>query len=201
MGNTERLYRAMKEFTEKQNENREIYLRKKKSLEGFKGSARYQKDLDEAMKIRKDADKLARERCSRIVNETLEDMQKKNATRGVKAPSEEMIRILTVAKEAWKGDENALERYGMNYGALATEEIGTQTALNAIQDLGRACGNIMKRSGAKRTLENGMLFHYQKYGGECDPDDLPREKPYTTEQEFYDRELSVNYQLFHDAVD
>ena len=45
-------------------------------------------------------------------------------------------------------------------------------------------------------LPDGTLVaYYQKYGGECDPDDLPREKPYTTEQEFYDRELSVNYQL------
>ena len=109
MTNTERLYTAIRDFTDKRRENRETYLRRKKSLEGYRGSAGYQKDLDAAMKIRKDADEVARKECQKIVDETIADMVRKNGSRTVTPPTEEQIRILTVAQMIRKPSKEALD--------------------------------------------------------------------------------------------
>lgn len=134
MTNTDRLYTAMRDFTDKRRENREIFLRKKKSLEGYKGSAGYQKDLDAAMKIRKDADEVARKECQRIVDETLADMVKKNGSRTVAVPTDEHIRLLTVAKMMKKPSKEALDN-------IANSLEGNALALAALNDIAREAWN------------------------------------------------------------
>ena len=234
MTNTDRLYTAMRDFTNTRRENREIYLRKKKSLEGYKGSEGYQKDLDAAMKIRKEADEVARVACQKIVDEALADMVKKNRSRGVTPPTDEMIRILTVARmmkkpsfptldaianslggnalalaaltdigrEAWKDDPAVIHHmeFTRNYSAMATDEMGASAAHDAIKALGKSCGEIMRGSGAKRAAELAASNHARIYGGKYDPDELNQEEPYMTERDFYNRTLSVDYDLFAKAV-
>ena len=233
MTNTDRLYTAMRDFTNTRRENREEYLRKKKSLEAYKGSAGYEKDLNAARKVREDKDAAARAICKKDVDAALQAMQKANNKRGLAAPTEEHVRILQVAQmlkkptkstldaianslggnalalaaltdiahEAWAGDANALERYTMNYNAQATEEMSTQSAEDAIRSLAKTCGQIMNGSGANRVAEMGKAHNERIYGAHYDPDDLPQEKPYMTESDFYSRELAgANYSLFAKAV-
>lgn len=130
MTNTDRLYTAMRDFTNARRENREIYLRKKKQLESYKGSAGYEKDLDAAMKIRKDADEVARVACKKVVDEALAAMDKVNSSRGVTPPSDEMIRILTVARMIKKPSMKTLD-------AIANSLEGNALALSALTDIAR----------------------------------------------------------------
>ena len=232
MTNTDKLYTAIRDFTNTRRENRETYLRKKKGLESYKGSAGYQKDLDAAMKVRKDADKIARDACKKTVDEALNDMIKKNQSRGIVPPSDEAIRILTVAqmlkkpskstldsianslggnalalaaltdiaKEAYKDDPNRLEQYIRNYAADATEDLGAAEAQAAIKTLGSVCSRIMNGSGANHVRELTAEHHKRVYNQDYDPDDLPQEEPYSSERDFYDRTISVKYDLFAKAV-
>lgn len=234
MTNTDRLYTAMRDFTNTRRENREKFLRVKKSLEGYKGSKQYDEEIKKAMKIRQDADEVARKDCKRIVDEALADMVKVNSSRGVTPPSDEMIRILTVARmikkpsmktldaiansldgnalalaaltdigrEAWKDDPAAIHHleFVRNYGVMATKGYDPENAQKVITDLGRACGEIMRGSGAKRAAELAASNHARRFGGTYDPDDLKQEEPYMTERDFYNRTLNVDYDLFAKAV-
>ena len=74
MTNTDRLYTAMREFTNTRRQNRDIYLQTKKRLDTYKGSEGYQADLDKAMKQRRDADESARKICKKEVTEALDSM-------------------------------------------------------------------------------------------------------------------------------
>ena len=229
MTNTERLYEAMRDFTDKRRENREIFLKKKKSLEGYKGSPGYQKDLDAAMKIRKDADEAARKACQQIVNETLTDMVKKNGSRTIAAPTDEHIRLLTVAKMMRKPSKEALNNIANslggnalalaaltdiarqawkndkhpfipNYGAKATGDLSADYVNDTIRSLDHTCAEIMKGSGISRVREIGLKHNAAIFGAKYDPDDYPLEEPYQTERDFYKRETGVDYDLFSKAV-
>ena len=72
---------------------------------------------------------------------------------------------------------------------------------DAIRSLAKTCGQIMNGSGANRVAEMGKAHNERIYGAHYDPDDLPQEKPYMTESDFYSRELAgANYSLFAKAV-
>ncbi len=159
MTNTERLFIAMRDFTDKRRENREAYLRRKKSLEGYRGSAGYQKDLDAAMKIRKDADASARKECQRIVDEALADMAKKNASRTVEAPTEEQIRLLTVAGMIKKPSRDMLDTIANSLG-------GSPLALAALTSIAKEAW----KDDTKGTSQ--FVPHYEAEAGEYTADSV-----------------------------
>lgn len=130
MTNTDRLYTAIRDFTNARSVNRETYLSKKKRLESYRGSDGYKKELDEEMKKRKKADAEARDVCRKIVNETLADMKKANGKRGVVPPSDEHIRLLTVAQMMKKPSISTLESIAASLG-------GNAVALAALSDIAR----------------------------------------------------------------
>lgn len=230
MTNTDRLYTAIRDFTNARSAHREEFLRKKRSLETYKGSAGYEKDLKAARKMREDADAAARAICQKDVDAALQAMQKANSKRGVIAPTEDQVRILQVAQMLKKPTKPTLdaianslggnslsllalsdiardawageeERFTMNYSSLATAEMSAHDAAEAIRSLGRTCVQIMNGSGANRAREIGADKAKRIHGANYDPDDLPQEAPYMTESEFYSRELpGANYSLFAKAV-
>ena len=233
MTNTEKIYNAMKDFTDKRSANRETYLKKKKEIEKYQGSVGYQKGISDAMKIRKDANEEARKECEKIVNEVISDMVKKNSERKIEAPTDEQVRLLTVAKmlkkpskaaldsianslngnalslaaltdiarDAWKDEPNVLERYIPNYEQYASRELSAQAVTDTIKELQKVCSEIRAGSGANRVREYGADFNARHYGGKYDPDELPQEELYTSERDFYNRELrGVDYDLFAAAV-
>lgn len=223
MTNTDKLYEAVKTFTDKRRENREAYLRRKKSLEGYRGSAGYQKDLDAAMKIRKDADAVAREECKKVVEETIEEMYKKNRSRTFEAPTEEQIRLLTVAGMIKKPSRETLDtianslggspivlaaltsiakeawgndekgKYIPNFEAQATEGYTAESTAAMIRGLHDKCMDIMSGSGANMIREQLAALHQKHHGGSVDVDTLPQEEPYTSKSDFYKRELGLYF--------
>lgn len=105
-----------------------------------------------------------------------------------------------IARDAWKDDPNRLAQFTRNYTALATNELGAETAHLAIKDLGKRCADIMNGTGANRIREMSADHAKRIHGANYDPDDLPQEAPYTSERDFYQRELSADYDLFSAAV-
>lgn len=112
-----------------------------------------------------------------------------------------------IAKAAWHDPEKVktdpayrLESYTHNYRAMATKEISVPDAHAAIKELADRCGKIMRGTGANHVREMAAERNKRMYGMEYDPDDLPQEAPYETERDFYNRELSVSYDLFAAAV-
>lgn len=130
MSNTDRLYFAMRDFTDKQRENRDKFIKRKKDLEKYRGSEGYQRNLDEAIEIRKKADDEARKECEKIVEETIADMIKKNQSRKLEAPTDEQIRFLTVAQMMEKPSKTALDSIANSLG-------GNGLALAALSTIAR----------------------------------------------------------------
>lgn len=106
-----------------------------------------------------------------------------------------------IARDAWKDDPNRLAQFTRNYTAQATVEMGAEDAHLAIKDLGKRCFEIMNSSGANKVREMGAKQSKRLHGNNYDPDNLPQEEPYTSERDFYQRELSsAGYDLFCAAV-
>lgn len=223
MTNTDKLYEAVKTFTDKRRENREAYLRKKKSIEGYRGSAGYSTDLEKAMKIRKDADAVAREECKKVVDEAIAEMYKKNRSRTFEAPTEEQIRLLTVAGMIRKPSRETLdtianslggsplalaaltsiakeawkgekeENYVPNFEAQATDGYTAESTAAMIRALHDKCRHIMSGSGANMVREELAKVHQKHHGGEVDMDELPQEEPYESKSDFFRRELGTYF--------
>lgn len=106
-----------------------------------------------------------------------------------------------IAKDAWKDDPNRLAQFTRNYAAQATAELGAEETHLAIKALGKRCADIMNGTGANRIREISADHAKRIHGANYDPDELPQEAPYTSERDFYQRELvSTDYDLFSAAV-
>ena len=230
MTHTDYLYRAMQDFTNARAENRRVYMERKRQLSAYQGSEGYKKELDEAMKKRRDADSVAREKCKKTVSDALDMMQRDCEKRAMTPPTTEMVNLLTVARMLDKPSKATLDAvanslggnalalaalndiahnawkderesyYIPNYAARATNELTGEAVESAIRGLRRRCSEIMNSTGASRLRERTAKMNATHYGGEVDPDELPQEAPYDSERDFYKRELSVDYDLFAKAV-
>lgn len=98
MDNAYYLYEAMNTFRMDQIANRAKYLEKKKSLDKYAGSAAYADDMKKIQEERNQANAAARAACKAKIKPIFNNMREANAKRGITAPSEEAIRILTAVK-------------------------------------------------------------------------------------------------------
>lgn len=106
-----------------------------------------------------------------------------------------------IARDAWKDEMNISNRVVPNYSAgRAAKELDPQVVAEAINGLQRTCNDILASSGANRIREMGADRSRRVHGGQYDPDSLPQEPEYMTEQDFYKREGHVDYSLFAAAV-
>lgn len=106
-----------------------------------------------------------------------------------------------IMHDAWKDEPNRLERIIPNYSdGRVAKELNPQVVAEAINDLQRTCNRILDGSGANRIREMGADRSQRVHGGQYDPDELPQEPEYASEQDFYKREGSANYALFAAAV-
>lgn len=230
MTNTDSLYVAMNDFRKAQIANRETYLQKKRNIDRYKGSEGYSGDLQKIQKERADANAAARAICKEKVDLIFKCMANANRKRAATPPTEEQLRLLNaasmmkkpsklmldsiansmngnavglavlddIAKAAWADDPNS---YTPNYAAMAEKEMSVPDADAAIRSLANTCNRIMNGSGAKHTQEMGAEHNRKLYGMQYDPDDFEQEKEYSTERDFYNRELSSgSYETFAAAV-
>lgn len=106
-----------------------------------------------------------------------------------------------IMHDAWKDEQNRLERAIPNYSeGRVAKELNPQVVAEAINDLQRTCNRILDGSGANRIREMGADRSQRVHGGQYDPDELPQEPEYASEQDFYKREGPANYALFAAAV-
>ena len=233
MTNTFALYDAMSDFRKAQIASRETYLQKKKRIDPYAGSTGYEDDLKKIREERNQANAAARAACKAKIDPIFKAMREANAKRSIAAPSEEAIRILTVAsmlkkpsksfldavsnsldgsalclaaldsiaRSAWENDPDPNKRWTPHYEAsAAAKELDPQYAADAIKALQNTCNEILNGSGANRVRERGADRNMRVHGMAYDPDDLPQEPEYMTEQDFYKREGSSDYELFAAAV-
>jgi hypothetical protein len=106
-----------------------------------------------------------------------------------------------IATTAYQNDDNVLKKFHPNYAAMASTELTVPAADDAIKSLASTCERIMTGSGVSRVRELGLKRNKEMYGMDYDPDDYPQEPEYSSEKDFYDRELKwTDYALFAAAV-
>ena len=94
-------------------------------------------------------------------------------------------------RKAWR-DEPRDKRWTPNYSADRTKtELEPHIVVEAIKNLQRTCYSILEGSGASRFREMSAETAKKRHGSEYDPDLLPQEPEYTSQKDFYDRELSA----------
>lgn len=107
----------------------------------------------------------------------------------------------TIMHDAWKDELNIANRVTPNYSTgRAAKELDPQVVAEAINNLQHTCNKILDSSGANRIREIGADRNKRIHGGQYDPDDLPQEEEYISEEDFFKRECSVDYALFAAAV-
>lgn len=224
MTNTEYLYNAMKRFTEARAAARETYMQTMKPYQGAKGSPFYTEQQKKALKIRNDAVEAAKAECIKTVDDALSLMRRTSSNRPMTAPTEEQLRILqmlkmrkTVTPAELQTAANAMNGNGAalaviqeisreqnhtphNYTAMSTDGLPASAAEDAIKLLREACAGILE-SGLTRAKRIASEYHARIYGENVAPDDLPQEKPYSSERDFYEHALPwMPYEVFAKAV-
>lgn len=109
MTNTFALYDAMSDFRKAQIASRETYLQKKKRIDPYAGSTGYEDDLKKIREERNQANAAACAACKAKIDPIFKAMHEANAKRGITAPSEEAIRILTAVKMLEKPSKTFLD--------------------------------------------------------------------------------------------
>ncbi len=224
MTNTEYLYNAIKRFKEARAAAREAYMQTMKPYERAKGSPFYTEQQEKALKIRNDAVEAAKAECIKTVDDALSLMRRTSNNRPMTAPTEEQLRILqmlkmrkTVTPAELQTAANAMNGNGLalaviqeiareqncvthNYTAMSTDGLPASAAETAIKTLQKACADILE-SSVTRATRIASEYHARNYGAKDAPDDLPQEKPYSSERDFYERAMPwTPYEAFAKAV-
>ena len=109
MDNAYYLFEAMNDFRKAQIASRGNYLQKKQQLDRYKGSAAYDEDLKKLCDERDTVNAAARATCKAKIEPIFKAMHEANAKRGITAPSEEAIRILTAVQMLKKPSKTFLD--------------------------------------------------------------------------------------------
>lgn len=223
MTNTERLYQAMKRFTDTRREAREAYMQTMAKYQTAKGSPFYQEQQEQAQKERADKVNRAKGECLASIKVALSDMRKASENKPMQAPTEEQLRILQMLKmrthvtdaelqtaaNAMNGNGAALaiideiekERGGhRNYLFMAKTQLSPQAAMQAIDRLTESCRDILEHSST-RAARIAASYREHLSGNHLDADQMTQEPPYMSEEDFYGRMLpSTSYEALQRTV-
>lgn len=226
MSNTTNLYRTIATFMQARSEAREELQLMTRRYASARGSQMY---VDEMSKAKQKWEKTIADAqlvAMQEIRETLKAMAEKADQIKMQPPTEEQLRILQLLKMKEKlteaecsGAANAMDG---NAAALALlDEMATKsgvvhvpfvrtlavktyspdTARQTIKELGEACFEIVNNaSGASKPALLAKQWHKNTFGGSFDPFELPQEKPFEDESEFYTR-MNIPLSAFSAAVD
>lgn len=226
MSNTTRLYRAVAAFIQAREEAREEYLLMGRRYAAAKGSQMYVDEMSKARKKREETVSGAQVIARQEIRETINAMAEKADKIKMQPPTEEQLRILQLlslkerpttaelegAANAMDGNAAALslvdelaKKSGIVHvpftSRLSVKAYDPLTARQAIQRLGNACYSIVDNTtGANSTALLCAENHQRLYGGSFDPDELPQEKAFEDESDFYNQ-LNIPLSAFSVAVD
>lgn len=226
MSNTTSLYRTVAAFMLARSEAREEYQEAARRYASAKGSQMYTDKMNEAQKKRDKTISDAQFIAKQEIRETLKAMAEKADKIKMQPPTEEQLRILQLLKmkdrltaaecfgaaNAMDGNAAALAlldelatKSGVHHGSfvrsLAVKTYSPETARETIQYLGESCFAIVNNaSGASRVSMLAKKWHTSRYGGDFDSFELPQEKTFVDELDFYER-MNVPLSAFSAAVD
>lgn len=219
MKNTECLYNAMAKYQRARAAARDEYLQTMKRIETAKGSAFYTNEREKARRKRDEAVNVAQVDARHDVDHALNCMREAINGRKMVAPTDEQLRILQMLRlrdHVTKGElDAAANAMNGNYSALgvvddvarangipadymgrATQTMDTDAALRFVGEVTQACARrINDAVGADRARQLEAARHVNKYGGAFDADDLPQERPYDGESDFFGRFTRVPYEV------
>ena len=226
MSNTANLYRTIATFMQARSEAREELQVMTRRYASARGSQMYADEMSKAKQKWEQTIAGAQLIAKQEIRETLKAMAEKADKIKMQPPTEEQLRILQLLKMKSRlteaecdGAANAMDG---NAAALALlDEMATEsgiahvpfvrrlavktyspdTARQTIKELGEACFEIVNNtSGASRPALLSKQWHKNTFGGSFDPFELPQEKPFEDENEFYTR-MNIPLSAFSAAVD
>lgn len=224
MNNTKLLYEAMKRFTDTRAKAREEYLRTVKPLERAKGTQYYNDAVRKATEARQQAVEAAKFECIASVNNALGLMREVATNRAMTPPTAEQLRILQLLKMresvtpnelqaaavAMMGNGTALQvlddiakkqgHLKRGYSYMAKDGLSITEAEETICNLQKVCSAIIHGTGATKTATLSAEFNLRHNGRAYNPDDLPQDAPYASEQDFYARTISTPFDVLAQTV-
>ena len=230
MGNTTTIYNAVQRFISIRDQARADYEKRMTEIQRFKGSAGYDAEQKKTMTQRLATVEAARAECEKVLVPAFTSMMEKNNARTVAAPSEEEIRLLQAVSMMTKPSLATLDSVSRAmksplalaalddiatrtndkghpvtaYAARAADELAIDKGDEAIKVLRNKCTDILRNvSGANHTRLASAQHNKKRYGVDYDADSFEREKPYTGESDFLQRELGTSADivaLFQNAV-
>ena len=162
MDNAYYLFEAMNDFRKAQIASRETYFQKKNELERYRGSVAYEEDLKKIQEERNKTNAAARAACKAKIEPIFQAMHEANAKRGITAPSEEAIRILTAVKMLKKPAKPFLD-------CVANSLDGNALALAVLNEIARDAWKD------ELLIENRVVPDYSSIAAkELNPDDAAK---------------------------
>lgn len=227
MTNTDILFSAIDTFMEEREKSRSAFLDTKRSCERLKGSEAYSEEMAAAQQKRDEAVNAAQAAARISINKALAGMRDQISNIRIEAPTDEMVRVLTVLKmrdhlTRAELDEAAAQMEGNGAGLAVIAELAGKNGISGAQYLlqtkkrltaegARALLKVItdgsnsilrNRTGAARAAALYGESQAARYGsGSVDPDMLQQEKRYSSKAEFFESITGVSFDTITKAVD
>ena len=227
MSNTDILFTAIDTFMEARENARAAFLDTKRRCERMKGSDAYSEEMAAAQQKREETVNAAQAEARINVNKALAGMQDQIGNIRAEAPTDEMVRVLTVLKmrdhlTRAELDEAAALMGGNGAGLAVLAELAGKNGISGAQylmqtkkgltaDGARALLKVItdgsnsilrNRTGAARAAALYGESQAARYGsGSVDPDMLQQEKRYSSKAEFFESITGVSFDTITKAVD
>lgn len=219
MTNTEYLYNAMKQYQQARSAARAEFIETMKPLESAKGTPYYSDKRDTALRKREEAVKAAQDEARRVLSIAVNCMRNAISSRKMVPPTEEQLRILQMlnmrdkvsraeldtAANAMDGNGSALALLSeiadkndipVSYDHMSTTGLAANTAERLVLEIRAACvKRINDTVGARHSSVLAADYYARNHGNSYNPDDLPQEAPYESEEEFYSGITSIPFNI------
>ena len=223
MSNTDILFTAIDTFMEARENARSAFLDTKRRCESMKGSDAYSEEMTAAQQKREETVNAAQAEARINVNKALAGMQDQIGNIRAEAPTDEMVRVLTVLKMRdylTRALLDAAQMNGNGSGLAVIAELAGKNGISGAQylmqtkkgltaDGARALLKVItdgsnsilrNRTGAKRAAQLYGETRSALYGG-VDFDNLPQEPRYSGKAEFFESITGVSFDTITKAVD
>ncbi len=227
MSRTKELFEAIDAYMQTRSDAREEYFLMGRRYEKAKGSPFYDEQMTAAKEKRAQTMEAAQAAARAKVREILSEMYETAGKITMRAPTPEMLNVLTVLKlkehptlndlneaaNALKDsgvclsilDEIALKNKiytGKKYASMATEGISMEQAREAIRSVAENCESIIKNTHGGNTIRTELAEqHARRYGGTVNYSDIQPEARFQGVEDFYEHVCPVGYDTFSKAVD
>lgn len=224
MSNMTELYQVVSKFCDLRRQERRKFLQRREELESAKGSRYYDDEIKKAREQRQAVLSAARREAQSAADVILARMMDKAEALQLEPLTPEQMSVVqylqmrktltdaevTMAANSLKESglglqllrELAQDR-GVQHPFISMKDVKSgmtiETARQEVANLARFCSSVFADlDGANTIRRMTAKWHSNVYGGsiDFDPDELPEEATFTSEQDFYKKALDVTYEAF-----